>query len=636
MRLATSSIPPDVLGKIFAQQAKIKAKEAHSRENEIEDRKTLARFFLQCGWYEKAVAELDALLAEYPEVKPDLESARQQIRKMSAERLLKELELRGEAGQHASVRKLLDAFPSQDVPAETLQKVRDMLQKYKSQSDAREDVLKQFDVFTEEIADADVRKRIAPIRKELGEELSINTLGRMTAFRQFAGAADIPPADKVAIAISGWLLGAKGSDRSLSGAISLFRTRAIVRKYLAATSRAERVKILAPLDSEEAAKPEQVAMLIARMKPPVPTDPPEDESSLYKLDIPGSEKMPPVSYYVALPPEYDPYRLYPAIVTLRGARTTCQQQLDFWSGEVGRSGSRMGQGSRRGYIVIAPDWAGEGQSRYGFTLREHAAVLGSLRDACKRFSIDTDRVFLTGHAMGGDAAWDIGLAHPDFWAGVIPFDARRDRYIEHYTENAALVPFYFVNGELDGDKMSYNPLVWDRYLGSSKINRFNVTVVEFLGRGNEPFADEILRIYDWMGRLRRNFFPKEFKAVTMRPGDNYFWWVELRQLPAKAMVDPSYWPPVRGTHPAEMTGKIGAQNAISVSTGAGQVTVWLSPEMIDIDRKLTITVNGHRLTGKAPVPEVSTILEDVRTRGDRQHPFWAKVDSATGRLSVAE
>ncbi len=71
-------------------------------------------------------------------------------------------------------------------------------------------------------------------------------------------------------------------------------------------------------------------------------------------------------------------------------------------------------------------------------------------------------------------------------------------------------------------------------------------------------------------------------------------------------------------------------------TGAAQVTVWLSPEMLDIDRKATITINGHRLNGKTPVAEVSTILEDVRTRGDRQHPFWAKVDSATGRLSAAE
>jgi hypothetical protein len=30
-------------------------------------------------------------------------------------------------------------------------------------------------------------------------------------------------------------------------------------------------------------------------------------------------------------------------------------------------------------------------------------------------------------------------------------------------------------------------------------------------------------------------------------------------------------------------------------------------------------------------PDVRVLLEDVRTRGDRQHPFWARIDGATGR-----
>ena len=47
-------------------------------------------------------------------------------------------------------------------------------------------------------------------------------------------------------------------------------------------------------------------------------------------------------------------------------------------------------------------------------------MLNSLRDACRRFSVDSDRVFISGHSMGGDAAWDLGTAHPDLWAGMIP------------------------------------------------------------------------------------------------------------------------------------------------------------------------------------------------------------------------
>ena len=147
---------------------------------------------------------------------------------------------------------------------------------------------------------------------------------------------------------------------------------------------------------------------------------------------------PPVRYLVQLPPEYDPYRRYPAIVTLHGAGTTAMQQIDWWAGDRAKAACAPGQATRHGYIVIAPDWTAEHQKQYGYSAREHAAVLDCLRDACRRFSIDTDRVFLSGHSMGGDAAWDIGLAHPDLWAGVIPIVAQADRYCALYWENAKL------------------------------------------------------------------------------------------------------------------------------------------------------------------------------------------------------
>src|SRR5262249_8006955 len=130
---------------------------------------------------------------------------------------------------------------------------------------------------------------------------------------------------------------------------------------------------------------------------------------------------PQVKYWVHLPPEYDPYRRYPCIVTLNGLATTPLQQIDWWAGSYNQEAqTRYGQATRPGYIVIAPRWTRDHQRQYEFSAREHAAVLLPLRDACKRFAIDVDRVFLTGHSVGGTAAWDIGLSHPDLWAGVMP------------------------------------------------------------------------------------------------------------------------------------------------------------------------------------------------------------------------
>ena len=128
-------------------------------------------------------------------------------------------------------------------------------------------------------------------------------------------------------------------------------------------------------------------------------------------------------------------------------------------------------------------------------------VLGCLRDACRRFAVDTDRVFLHGHAEGGDAAWDIGLSHPDLWAGVIPVSAEARNACIFYRDNARYVPFYVVLGELDGNRVAHNATVIDRYFKDGD----NTTVVEYIGRGHEHFLDEQLPMFDWMNRFRRSF-----------------------------------------------------------------------------------------------------------------------------------
>jgi len=623
MRIATSSIDRDVLAKILARQID---------PQNIEHRKKIARFYLQSERYKEAYMELESILADFPndpDVKEQLEPSIQQLRQIDARRILSELELRRGAGQHHLVVEMLKKFPSEGVAGEILQAVREMLEQYETWESQRAELLKRFDALVGQLRDYRLRAEIEPIRRELAAELNFNTLGRMAAFKLMVDDDSRLPEEKLALAISGWLLGGDSATEKMPVALSVFEVRELVRRYMAAGDALSRVRIFDEFQSQEAAVPELVAKLLAHMKPPLDT-PPQSEATpgLFRLEVPGLGPSPPVSYLVQLPPEYDPLRRYPTIVTLHGAGTTAARQIDWWAGAWTEGGWRAGQATRRGYIVLAPAWATEHQTQYRYSAREHAAVLDSLRDACRRFAVDTDRVFLTGHSMGGDAAWDLGLAHPDLWAGVIPIVARSDRYCTFYWENAELVPFYFVSGELDGDKMVRNARDLDRYL----IHRYNTTVVEYRGRGHEHFSDEIQRLFDWMSRFRRNFFPKEFAASTMRPWDNFFWWVELDQLPPETVVYPADWRPKNARPPRPTTASLTLTNGVKVRPSAAKVTIWLSPEMVDFDKPCPITVNGRRINSSDPFiqGDLETLLEDVRTRGDRQHPFWAKIEASTG------
>jgi predicted esterase len=292
--------------------------------------------------------------------------------------------------------------------------------------------------------------------------------------------------------------------------------------------------------------------------------------------------------------------------------------MNWWTGSYDEKlNMRLGQATRHGYIVIAPQWFREDQKEYEFSSREHAAVLASLRDACRRLSIDTDRVFLSGHGIGGDAAWDIALAHPDLWAGVIPIVASADKYVIRYWENGRYVPMYFVTGELDGDKMSRNSVQFDRYL--TKVG-YDVMITEYQGRGGEHFQEELLRIMEWMNLHQRAPTPKDFSCTSLRPWDNFFWFAELRNFPEKSMVLPMNWPG-KNASPSPIHGKIQEGNGVVLEPAGAKATIWLSPTMIDFDKR--ISINGRSASVK---PSVQTILEDVRSRGDRQHPYWAKVE----------
>jgi len=626
MRVATSSLPSDTLDEILRKQ---------TDPDNLEHYKKIARFYLQAEQYREALGVLQAAIEAFPQrddLKAELEPSIRSIRQLSARRLLDELRLRREAGQHRLAFSGLQQFPSEGVAGEMLQAVREMLDEYAEWHAQGKRVFEQLEQQLAAIPDQTTRDNLRPACEEIRQQLRIGTLSRMDAFRQNLDDPALEPEQKLALALSGWLIGSDRATPNLAVALSLYNVRRLLREYLNEPTRPNRELIFTKLGSEEGATPTLIAALLAHMRPPgeLPEPVSEEKPGYYEVEVNALPGHPPVKYLVQTPPEYDPLRLYPTVFTLHGAGTKAERQVDWWAGAWNARHQRAGQAARHGYIVVAPDWKAENQTEYGYSAREHASVLAVLRDACRRFSIDTDRVFLSGHSMGGDAAWDIGLAHPDLWAGVIPIVANADRYCAFYTDNAEELPMYFIFGEKDGSaRMTENASELDHYFRRV----YDVTVVQYRGRGHEDFYSEVLRLFDWMGRQRRNFFPREIECVTMRRFDNFFWWVELDGLPEAAVVDPVDWPPGRGTRPLGVKASITATGNVRVQTGASNVTVWLAPEMIDFGERSLVIVNGRRINGRQPFiqPDLRVLLEDARTRADRQHPFWAKVEAHTGR-----
>ncbi len=682
MRMATSSLPRERLSRILMQ---------HIDRNNSDQRLQIVQLYLQAERIQDARQELELVLADFPQL-ADLQNQVRTLNQLGAQRLMKEVSMRKEAGQHDLAINMLSNFPAEGVAGEMLLKVREELELYSDLKKNGEQLLLRLKRELDSVAEERQRTEATAWCSEIASDLNANNLSRLVDFDRLAEDPDLSAERKVALAISGWMMGAGQGIENLPTALSLGRVRELLRIYLNADRKVDRDAAFAALKSEEGATQAYVAKILANMLPPKLDRPPVAGISLPALQAPvpgviavddpllkpggrkapakpaekkvepapakepaavaveandpnvppgevpgllshvvaGLPEDPEIRYEVQLPPEYDPYRRYPVIFTLNGAGTTPLQQIEWWAGTYDeKSRLRYGQAGRHGYIVVAPHWQREHQRDYEYSAREHAAVLYVLRDTCRRYSVDTDRVFLSGHSLGGDAAWDIGISHPDLWAGVIPIVATGDKYIFRYTKNAERVPLYFVSGQLDGSKRNQNSTEWDRYLSKASKDGYDTMIVEYLGRGHEHFYEEVQNIFEWMRLHQRNFFPKNFTASSMRPWDTFFWWIEIDDLPAAANLNPIDWEASSARARAVDTeGKAIEPNGVRASSAAGKVTVWLSPELLDFqnaESPPTVIIKGKRFFN--PPLSLEVMLDDVRTRADRLHPFWGKVEN---------
>lgn len=606
----------------------------------LEDRLRVYQFYVQASLYEQAAEELQEIIDDFQDDEANdsrLAVALRLIKQLAAERLIAELELRRNAGQHRKVKELLESFEADRVSPEKIQAIRRMRRQYDEEDKRRERVAGRVQELADRLEDAELKKTFAPLVVEIVKELNSNTLGRFATFELAENDGSTTDDEKLSLALSGWLVGSVAADKRLELTASIYRVRQLSRRYLLENRPAQRLALWNEIRAEEASTPELVSRILTTMKPPKsPPSSSRETPYQYELSVPSFQDGKTFSYWVQLPPEYDPNRKYPTVISLHGERSSPEQQLNWWCGpwveKTNAKGQkvreRYGQATRFGYVVVAPRWTEPGLA-YDFSATSCAAVLYTMRDALRRFSIDTDRIYLSGFLAGGDAAWDLALAHPDLWAGVAPICGSATFLTEKLKRNGAFVPLYAVGGELDGGKLaaSRETLDW----GMDLSRPFDMTYVQYKGRGIEPFSEETTRLFEWMRtRTRRFFLPEERVVYSVRPWDNFFWNVELFDFPSKTMIDPLFPPKLGNDYKSAKTETLRIEgNKLRIVTRADRGVVFLSPEQLDFGRRMEVVFNGKKLTpqnGRVPGSSL-VMLEDARTRADRQHPFWASLNS---------
>ncbi len=612
--IATSSVPLDALDAMLRSA---------SRSDTAEDRLRIARFYIQAGLYQPAERELEIVRKRFSKSVVDVDKVMVALAQARAQEILSELKLRRAAGQHLFVYTAAKNFPAENVPPSVLREVRDLTADYEQAREKGEQIVAQLGEL-QGLLKKDLRvKEVAPLRAEISEKLNFSSLERLDAFSKLGADQQLKPDEKLALALSGWVVGSENAVTELDQALRFWHARLLLVDYLqsAPDAEADRKTILGKLDVLEGVGPERVAQMIPLL-PPALEPAGAEPGKTVRIEVPPGKSGSAAAYWVSLPIEYHPAHSYPVIVALHSEQGGVLQEVEgFWAG----SGDRIGQSQRRGYIVIGPEYVGkDSQALFDYGAESHHIVLAALEDARRRFSVDSDRVFLTGHHMGADAAWDIALSHPHLFAGLISISGAVDRYAKFYLENGRALPIFAVAGELDRNLFSRNALSFVKMMQQN----FDFIYNEHKGSGPESFYSKIHTLFEWMELQKRPPPPKELDARTLRETDDRFYWLECTDQKRLQDVD---WSREKqgGVKPVPVKAVIKQPgNIVSIKSGAAQYRLWLprGEGLIDFSKKLRVEINGAKRFNDFVKPDLGAMLEHLRLTGDRQQIYWGMLE----------
>ena len=161
-----------------------------------------------------------------------------------------------------------------------------------------------------------------------------------------------------------------------------------------------------------------------------------------------------IPYTLFVPSTYDPKKPTPLVVDLHGLNITPLQQMLF--------DGTTDFAERHGFLVLAPmgfnvsSWWGSragtpvataavkpgADVRYSNTELAEIDTMTLLKSIREHYSVDSDRIYLVGHSMGGAGTYYLGGKYNEVWAGLAPISGAggiADGTAERFTSLPTLI-----------------------------------------------------------------------------------------------------------------------------------------------------------------------------------------------------
>ncbi len=305
-------------------------------------------------------------------------------------------------------------------------------------------------------------------------------------------------------------------------------------------------------------------------------------------------------YGLYLPPGYDPANAYPLVISLHGAGSNHRLNLRRVFGKSNAEDETDVEASRYfpdwqdlAYIVATPLARGT----MGYQGVAEKDVMDVLADVKRRFSIDENRVYLTGLSMGGGGTFWIGLTRPDLWAAIAPVCPAPPNGTADFAPNALHLPVHVFQGGADPVVQPAGTRGW-----VDRLERLGTTVgyTEYPGVGHDSWVNAYAdgQIFDWFDQFRRDPHPDRVRFVSDRYAYSRAYWVRLDALSPGRL--------------ASIDARFTDSNSLEVTTEAldGFTLHLAGHPRFNPRQPLTVQIDGEQLEVPAVADSVSFSRQD--------------------------
>ncbi len=196
-------------------------------------------------------------------------------------------------------------------------------------------------------------------------------------------------------------------------------------------------------------------------------------------------------YRLVLPEDYNSNNTYPLILFLHGAGergSDNTKQLNNCVQNIANSAPNA--------IIVAPQctegnqWVDTPWSNVSYSTdtvaesNELQMVMMLLEKLKKEYSVDKDRIYVSGISMGGFGTWDLITRHPNTFAAAIPVCGGADSSKAEVVKD---IPIYTFHGESDWDVPVAGTRAMVEAIKTAGGNK--ITYTEYAGRGHNIWDD---------------------------------------------------------------------------------------------------------------------------------------------------